>query len=353
MRQGDVVYYVHQDHLGSTVAVSDEDGQAVGRVQYDPYGEIITSTLPVALTDRLFTGQRWHGTIGLYQMGARWYDPALGRWLQADTIVPEPGNPQALNRYSYVLGNPLRYADPSGHYIFEGPYSLSPWHPAYVPSADTFYVRAIGRIPVRADTYLLSPAESEAIFGVAVAQRVSAGTVVAVNDPNKVGMLYVTLAAALTGWAANLPMPQFGPRMHAPASLYKDIIGDPGFGPELGSHRAASQLAGGAGGASAPKRYGRLGGPEHRAAVRQIIEDLEFQELGWRTEFKVNTPGGAKPYRFVDVAALDADGNPTAFYQVGRITKGGLPMARERYAISDIYEFGGYDVPIHFVPYYK
>jgi len=91
----------------------------VGRVQYDPYGEVLTSTLPVTLTDRLFTGARFNGTIGLYQMGARWYDPALGRWLQADTIVPEPGNPQALNRYAYVYNNPLRYTDPSGHWIFE------------------------------------------------------------------------------------------------------------------------------------------------------------------------------------------------------------------------------------------
>jgi RHS repeat-associated protein len=87
----------------------------VGRVQYDPYGEVLTSTLPVTLTDRLFTGARFDGTIGLYQMGARWYDPALGRWFQADTIVPEPGNPQALNRYAYVYNNPLRFVDPTGH----------------------------------------------------------------------------------------------------------------------------------------------------------------------------------------------------------------------------------------------
>lgn len=48
-------------------------------------------------------------------MGARFYDPALARWLSADTLVPEPANPQSLNRYSYVLGNPCGYSDPSGH----------------------------------------------------------------------------------------------------------------------------------------------------------------------------------------------------------------------------------------------
>ena len=41
---------------------------------------------------------------------------ALGRFIQADTVVPGAGNPQALNRYAYALGNPLRYTDPSGHF---------------------------------------------------------------------------------------------------------------------------------------------------------------------------------------------------------------------------------------------
>ena len=50
---------------------------------------------------------------------ARFYDGALGRFTQPDTIVPEPGNPQALNRYSYVLNNPLRYTDPTGMFSEE------------------------------------------------------------------------------------------------------------------------------------------------------------------------------------------------------------------------------------------
>ncbi len=37
------------------------------------------------------------------------------RFIQPDTIVPEPGDPQSLNRYSYVLNNPLRFSDPSGY----------------------------------------------------------------------------------------------------------------------------------------------------------------------------------------------------------------------------------------------
>ncbi|NLE44024.1 MAG: RHS repeat-associated core domain-containing protein, partial [Chloroflexi bacterium] len=45
-------------------------------------------------------------------MGARWYDARIGRWISADTIVPDPGNPQSLNRYSYVENNPAAYIDP-------------------------------------------------------------------------------------------------------------------------------------------------------------------------------------------------------------------------------------------------
>jgi hypothetical protein len=51
----------------------------------------------------------------LLYYGARYYDSALGRFIQADTIVPQAGNPQSLNRYAYVLNNPVRYTDPSGH----------------------------------------------------------------------------------------------------------------------------------------------------------------------------------------------------------------------------------------------
>ena len=52
---------------------------------------------------------------------ARYYDATIGRFISADTIVPQPFNPQSLNRYSYCLNNPLKYIDPSGH--DENPYA--------------------------------------------------------------------------------------------------------------------------------------------------------------------------------------------------------------------------------------
>jgi hypothetical protein len=48
-------------------------------------------------------------------MKRQWNSPYINRFLSADTIVPSYANPQSLNRYSYVLNNPLRYTDPTGH----------------------------------------------------------------------------------------------------------------------------------------------------------------------------------------------------------------------------------------------
>ncbi|MEJ5312675.1 MAG: RHS repeat-associated core domain-containing protein, partial [Anaerolineae bacterium] len=65
--------------------------------------------------DRQYTGQRREIGLGLYDYNARYYDPLLGRFLSADSIVPSPANPQTLNRYAYVLNNPMKYRDPDGH----------------------------------------------------------------------------------------------------------------------------------------------------------------------------------------------------------------------------------------------
>jgi len=74
-------------------------------------------------TVKWFSAQRGYGFIApaddsyikLIQMGARWYDPEVGRWISPDTIVPDPSSPQQFNRFSYVSNNPLKFIDPTGH----------------------------------------------------------------------------------------------------------------------------------------------------------------------------------------------------------------------------------------------
>jgi RHS repeat-associated protein len=113
------VTYLHSDHLGSTSLTTDAAGAVVARVLYYPYGET-RYTEGTLTTDYGYTGQRNEAGLGLMDYGARHYDPALGRFVSADTIVPGAGS-QALSRYMYVRGNPLKYVDPSGRIDHEPP----------------------------------------------------------------------------------------------------------------------------------------------------------------------------------------------------------------------------------------
>ncbi|MBX3060204.1 MAG: hypothetical protein KF770_27420 [Anaerolineae bacterium] len=115
-------YYLYTDHLGSTSTMSTTAGGTVSgsTSRYYPFGDWRTE--PTAnLTDRGFTGHLHNNLgnapddIGLVYMQARWYLPGLGRFASADSIVPNPANPQSYNRYSYVRNSPLNRIDPTGH----------------------------------------------------------------------------------------------------------------------------------------------------------------------------------------------------------------------------------------------
>ena len=80
-----------------------------------PFGEVRTEVGTISQTDFGFTGQRSISMLSIMDYIARNYDPAIGRFVQPDTIVPNPANPQSWNRYSYVMNNPIMYSDPSGH----------------------------------------------------------------------------------------------------------------------------------------------------------------------------------------------------------------------------------------------
>ena len=114
MRINSTLYYTLKDHLGSASVVTDASGNVLGEQRYYPFGETRLTTGTI-FTDRLFTGQREMAGLGIYHYQARFYSPKLGRFLSADTIVPGYANPQNLNRYSYVINNPLLYVDPTGH----------------------------------------------------------------------------------------------------------------------------------------------------------------------------------------------------------------------------------------------
>jgi RHS repeat-associated protein len=80
-------------------------------------GAVTTDTRYCEVIATGYTGQRQDPELGLYYYNARWYDPYLARFTQPDTIVPNPTDAKAFDRYAYVNNNSVRYNDPSGHCV--------------------------------------------------------------------------------------------------------------------------------------------------------------------------------------------------------------------------------------------
>ena len=113
---GGATHYYHQDHLGSSVAMSDVNGSKVEGTEYMPFGSMRDHS-GSAISNYKYTDQELDTETGLYYFHARYYDPVIGRFISADAIVQSYTDPQTLNRYSYVRNNPLIYTDPSGYFF--------------------------------------------------------------------------------------------------------------------------------------------------------------------------------------------------------------------------------------------
>ena len=119
-RNNTTLRYFLGDHLSSTHGELDNQTDVAQR-RYYPFGSDRSVSGANDLTrDERFTGQRRIEAGGgnarreLYHYGARAYLPGVGIFAQPDSVVPDYKNPQALNRFSYCLNNPVRYVDASG-----------------------------------------------------------------------------------------------------------------------------------------------------------------------------------------------------------------------------------------------
>ena len=108
----------HFNHLGSTVAVTNKDGEILGDFSYGTYGELLPDTTEESsFTPRyLYNGQM--GVIsdanGLVYMRSRYYNPTIKRFINRDILTGEITNNKSLNQYCYVEGNPVSFTDPFG-----------------------------------------------------------------------------------------------------------------------------------------------------------------------------------------------------------------------------------------------
>jgi len=106
-------YYYLFDGLGSIVGLTDSNGTLVSTYQYDPYGNLTSSTGSVANPWRFAAGY-FDSSTGLYKYGTRYYNPGFGRWSQQDPVRGHLDDPTSLNRYLYAGDDPVNLVDPSG-----------------------------------------------------------------------------------------------------------------------------------------------------------------------------------------------------------------------------------------------
>lgn len=131
----------HTNHLGSPTVVTGTDGKPVAHYTYDPYGQVDPAhTFHAGAVASGFNGKTLDAS-GLTYVGARYYDPAVGRFLSADSRIPRGEHAvRGLNRYAYAFDNPVKYTDPTGHSPLGGGWlsNMSDLLPAYLTLSSNF-----------------------------------------------------------------------------------------------------------------------------------------------------------------------------------------------------------------------
>ena len=104
----------HFNNIGSTVAVTNIDGEIVEKFEYGPYGELLSENDCGIMF--LYNGEVGVATDsnGLYYMRARYYNPDIKRFINQDVLTGTITDSPTLNRYAYVNGNPISLNDPFG-----------------------------------------------------------------------------------------------------------------------------------------------------------------------------------------------------------------------------------------------
>ena len=111
----DTITYYHNDLSGSPLVATDAAGNSLWKENYRPYGDKLNKS-PNSASNRIgFHGKPFDNETGLSYVGARYYDPLIGRFHGVDPKDIDQDNPHSFNRYAYANNNPYRYVDPDGH----------------------------------------------------------------------------------------------------------------------------------------------------------------------------------------------------------------------------------------------
>jgi len=273
------------DHLGSAVAV-----HRVGSVnpwlhrQFAAFGATVNANAGggalagfAVWTDRGFTGHESVQSAGIVHMKGRIYDPELGRFLQADPFVQAPDNSQSLNRYSYVLNNPLSYTDPSGFFfksllssVFQTVFTIAG---CSVPGANvvtcfTTATMVSGMTGAANDQPFLNAVRDGAISGVTAVAFMQVGAAVRAGhiSPEAGVVLHGAVGAGAAAARGGDPLAGF-----AAAVLTKSFtLGAEGFLDQINNDAIESLIAGAVGGTISEVTGGKFANGAVTAAIAYV-----------------------------------------------------------------------------------
>ena len=109
----DTYQFLYDAH-GSTRALLDTLAIIAQTYAYDAYGNALGFDASAALTSLLYSGEQFDQKLALQYLRARYYDAGTGRFNRVDPYRGSNSHPQTFHKYSYGLGNPQYYTDPSG-----------------------------------------------------------------------------------------------------------------------------------------------------------------------------------------------------------------------------------------------
>ena len=119
----ETLYYYVTNLQGDVIALADATGNTVAAYAYDAWGNPVEDpdapdTTIATLNPLRYRGYVWDAETGLYYLQSRYYDPQVGRFINADVFVSTGQGILGNNMFAYCGNNPVLNCDPSGNFFF-------------------------------------------------------------------------------------------------------------------------------------------------------------------------------------------------------------------------------------------
>ncbi|MDY5082321.1 MAG: glycohydrolase toxin TNT-related protein [Candidatus Limivicinus sp.] len=113
-----VMYYYVTNLQGDVVSILNASGTSVAEYSYNAWGKVLSATGTMAAINPIrYRGYYFDSDSGLYYVASRYYNPEIGRWINADSQLNAKDGILGYNMFAYCNNNPIKYSDQNGHSI--------------------------------------------------------------------------------------------------------------------------------------------------------------------------------------------------------------------------------------------